>query len=83
MDEEKPDDREANDPETRPIVTPEPGGDDALYAVVSTVSGSLNLRRDALPGSPVLARIPKERPFALTSASPPGVGPAMPASPAM
>lgn len=27
--------------------------------MVTTVSGSLNLRRDALPGSPVLARIPK------------------------
>lgn len=58
VDGEKPDDGEANDP-SEPIVTPEPGGDDALYAVVSTVSGSLNLRRDALPGSPVLARIPK------------------------
>lgn len=52
------DDTDANDP-NEPIVTPEPGGDDALYAVVTTVSGSLNLRRDALPGSPVLARIPK------------------------
>lgn len=51
-------DADANDP-NEPIVTPEPGGDDALYAVVTTVSGSLNLRRDALPGSPVLARIPK------------------------
>ena len=51
-------DTDANDP-NEPIVTPEPGGDDALYAVVTTVSGSLNLRRDALPGSPVLARIPK------------------------
>ena len=49
-------DADANDP-NEPIVTPEPGGDDALYAVVTTVSGSLNLRRDALPGSPVLARI--------------------------
>ena len=48
-------DADANEP----IVTPEPGGDDALYAVVTTVSGSLNLRRDALPGSAVLARIPK------------------------
>lgn len=51
-------DADANDP-NEPIVTPEPGEDDALYAVVTTVSGSLNLRRDALPGSPVLARIPK------------------------
>lgn len=51
-------DADANDP-NEPIVTPEPGGDDALYAVVTTVSGSLNLRRDALPGSAVLARIPK------------------------
>lgn len=51
-------DTDANDP-NEPIVTPEPGGDDALYAVVTTVSGSLNLRRDALPGSAVLARIPK------------------------
>lgn len=56
--EEPGDDTDANDP-NEPIVTPEPGGDDALYAVVTTVSGSLNLRRDALPGSPVLARIPK------------------------
>ena len=52
------DEPDANDP-NEPIVTPEPGGDNALYAVVTTVSGSLNLRRDALPGSPVLARIPK------------------------
>ena len=52
------DDTDANDP-NEPIVTPEPGGDDALYAVVTTVSGSLNLRRDALPGSAVLTRIPK------------------------
>ena len=51
-------DADANDP-NEPIVTPEPGGDDALYAVVTTVSGSLNLRRDALPGSAVLTRIPK------------------------
>lgn len=51
-------DTDANDP-NEPIVTPEPGGDDALYAVVTTVSGSLNLRRDALPGSAVLTRIPK------------------------
>lgn len=56
--EETGDEPDANDP-NEPIVTPEPGGDNALYAVVTTVSGSLNLRRDALPGSPVLARIPK------------------------
>ena len=56
--EETRDEPDANDP-NEPIVTPEPGGDNALYAVVTTVSGSLNLRRDALPGSPVLARIPK------------------------
>ena len=48
----------ANDPD-EPVVEPEPDAETALYAVVNTVSGSLNLRRDALPGSPVLARIPK------------------------
>ncbi len=30
-----------------------------LYATVNTVSGSLNLRQDPLPGSPIVARIPK------------------------
>lgn len=49
---------DVNDPD-EPIVTPLPDTEDTVYAVVSTASGSLNLRRDALPGSPVLARIPK------------------------
>ncbi|MCI5957344.1 MAG: SH3 domain-containing protein, partial [Clostridiales bacterium] len=52
-----PDTPDADDPD-EPI-TQAPGSEDALYAVVTTVSGSLNLRRDALPGSAVIARIPK------------------------
>ncbi|MEG0639936.1 MAG: SH3 domain-containing protein [Clostridia bacterium] len=40
-------------------ITPDPGTDDTLYATVTTVSGSLNLRSDALPGSNVIGRIPK------------------------
>ncbi len=41
-----------------PAPTPQPGTN-VRYAVVNTASGSLNLRRDALTGSPVLARIPR------------------------
>ncbi|MCI6377324.1 MAG: SH3 domain-containing protein [Clostridiales bacterium] len=52
-----PDTPDADDPD-EPI-TQSPGSEDALYAVVTTASGSLNLRRDALPGSAVIARIPK------------------------
>lgn len=40
-------------------VTPPPETENAVYATVTTVSGALNMRRDALPGSPVLVRIPK------------------------
>lgn len=47
-----------NDP-NEPIVETQPEADNALYAKVVTASGSLNLRRDALPGSPILATIPK------------------------
>ncbi|MEA5016699.1 MAG: SH3 domain-containing protein [Candidatus Limiplasma sp.] len=42
-----------------PLVPEDPDDKDALYAVVTTVSGSLNLRQDILPGSAILARIPK------------------------
>lgn len=42
-----------------PILPEDPDADTALYAVVTTASGSLNLRMDPLPGSPVLTRIPK------------------------
>lgn len=48
---------DGNSPD-EPVVTA-PDADDAVYATVTTVSGSLNLRRDAFPGSPVLTRIPK------------------------
>lgn len=48
---------DGNDP-NEPIVTV-PEENDTLYAVVTTASGSLNLWRDAYPGSSVLARIPK------------------------
>lgn len=43
-------------PTPTPEATPQP---QAMYAVVSTASGSLNLRQEALAGSAVLARIPR------------------------
>ncbi|MEG2315923.1 MAG: SH3 domain-containing protein, partial [Clostridia bacterium] len=46
-----------NDPD-EPI-TPDTGGENTLYATVTTVSGALNLRISPMPGSDVLARIPK------------------------
>ncbi len=52
-----PEQPDINDPD-EPI-TPDTGDENTLYATVTTVSGSLNLRRDAMPGSDVLARIPK------------------------
>ncbi len=55
---------DVNDPD-EPIV-PDPGDENTLYAVVTTVSGSLNLRRDPLPGSDVLARIPKGTTIVIT-----------------
>ncbi len=42
-----------------PAPTAAPATGTVLYATVTTASGSLNLRQDALPGSPVLTRIPK------------------------
>lgn len=51
------DETNVNDPD-EPI-TPDPGDDESTYATVTTASGPLNLRSDPLPGSRVLARIPK------------------------
>ena len=42
-----------------PLLPVDPDAGAALYGVVTTASGSLNLRQDALPGSPILARIPR------------------------
>ena len=53
--EEEPERPEEEETEPEPDEIPE----DAQYAIVETVSGSLNLRAAALPGSRVLARIPK------------------------
>ncbi|MDD3336543.1 MAG: SH3 domain-containing protein [Eubacteriales bacterium] len=47
-------------PDASATVTPSPAPTNgAVYAVVSTASGSLNMRMDAFPGSPVLTRIPR------------------------
>lgn len=46
----------------QPEATPTPSGQagtNALLATVTTASGSLNLRESAMPGSPVLTRIPR------------------------
>lgn len=59
--EKEPKEEEPAVPDTdweEPVVSDQPP-ENAMYAMVATVSGSLNLRMDALPGSPVLARIPK------------------------
>lgn len=55
---ETPTPEDPNDPNDPIVPTPTPGPN-TLYAKVTTASGSLNLRRDTLPGSPILARIPK------------------------
>ncbi|NLV59552.1 MAG: SH3 domain-containing protein [Clostridiales bacterium] len=49
---------DVEDPD-EPLEPEDPDAETALYAVVSTVSGSLNLRQDILPGSAILAQIPK------------------------
>ena len=61
---EAPEDEQEDEPSEPDIdweesVIPEETPENAQYAMVSTVSGSLNLRMDAFPGSAVLARIPK------------------------
>ena len=53
-----------NDPD-EPLV-PDETDENTLYAVVSTVSGSLNMRAAALPGSDVVARIPKGTTIVIT-----------------
>ncbi len=49
------DPNDPNDPGV-PAAPETPGG---VYATVTTASGSLNLRMDPFPGSPVLARVPR------------------------
>lgn len=49
-----------------PTVTATPTATGALTAIVSTESGSLNLRADMLPGSRIVARIPKGTTITIT-----------------